>query len=193
MNHSKTSVCLLLLLFIPNFSFADDTPKATSLAEIKQICLAVALADFPIQQGKLHEQILGDLSKNIWSSWGTSRSVTEPKYKEDMTYWYWALTDPASPSGYYSIRLTYGKSAGKPEEIPIEAIEVLFDSPNHLRFAYEGSTVDKIIIPTLKTEMKKRGLTPRALAEEKRANAEEADKSWKEEEVRLESLKKDSK
>ena len=171
---------ILILLAVLNTAFANEPPKGASLQEINCLVQAINLTDFPIPHEKLNEYIFGDLRDRVFGSWGSERTI--PGHNESTTYWIWILTDPDNPSGFYSVRLNYGKPDG------IDSIEVLYTSQNRFRFVYEASPAEKLFVPKLKKEMRERGLTPRAMAKEIEARREEHMKSWKDEEKRLKAL-----
>ena len=156
-------ISIVLAVCSPILCLATEPKPGFSLVGIKQLALAVALADFPIPQGQLSDQIFGNLTKRAFGAWGSKLFITGTKQKSDFQQW--TLTDPDSPSGYYSARLTYGKFADTPDKIPILAIELLFTSPNHLHFVYEVPGTLQSMLPKLKATMKEHGQTPREFAE----------------------------
>ena len=174
---------ILLLLAVLNTAFANEPPKGVSLQEINCLVQAINLTDFPIPHAKLDEYIFGDLRDRVFGSWGSERTI--PGHNESTMYWIWILTNPDDASGFYSVRLNYGKIDG------IDSIEVLYTSQNRFRFAYEASPAEKLFVPKLKKEMRERGLTPRAMAKEIETRRDESMNALKEEEQRLKALPKE--
>lgn len=131
-------------------------PRWSTPAEIERLSLCIALADFPVKQGRLREVV--GVPQYVPPLWGSS-------WDAGSAFWIAALTDPESANGYYALRMVYKDNYAtlpEPEEFDVLALDVLFVAPNRMTFVSELNRVWRKNLPELKSEVRKRGITPRA-------------------------------
>lgn len=144
---------LAVLFFIPRGTATE--PRWSTPAEIERLSVAIALTDFPVRQGKLRDVVgLPQYAPPLWgSSWG-----------EGAAFNIAALSDPKSGNGYYALRIIYKdnyETLPEPAEFDVLGIDVLFVAPNKMTFVSELNRFWREMLPEFKSELKKRGLTPR--------------------------------
>jgi hypothetical protein len=148
---------LLVAISVGSQDVRATEKKLSSAADIERLALAIALTDFPIQQGKMVD-VIGDPSYSpmIWGS----------KAGDGPSYQLAALTDPKSPTGFFAVRCVYKKYDHPlpPEEIEVLSEEIIFIAPHQMTFVYEQKGVLEHMLPELKVKMKKMGLKPREFA-----------------------------
>jgi hypothetical protein len=74
---------------------------------------------------------------------------------------------PYADGGYYAARIIYGLAEPLPkaEDIPLEAIQVVYISENRLTFVYDAGKAVKNVLPDLKQKMQQGGISPIDFAE----------------------------
>ncbi len=124
--------------------------------QVERIALATLLADLSFTG--MRKTVIGLLQVAALGRIG---------YEHGRAYGIIALTDPKSPGGYHAVRIIYGLAEPLPkaEDIPLEAVEVVFISDTDWTFVYDPEKAMMHILPDLKRKMQQGGSSPLGFAE----------------------------
>jgi hypothetical protein len=140
---------------LPQIYCGDEMLRSTT--DIERLALSIALADFPMEQGRMADLI--GTPRYSPMKWGS-------KVNDGPDYQMAALTDPKSSTGFYALRFVYKNYNKLPPAAKIEVVslEIIFIAPNLMCFVHEQNPAWVKILPDLKAKMKKMGLKPREFA-----------------------------
>jgi hypothetical protein len=153
------TACLLLFVLLAHLggnAFAADSGALVAKEEVKRLILAVALLDYPIEQGKIRDAL--GIAKEVVPTWGGS-GLDEDKRG---TYWIWPLIRNDDGS-YYALKAIYSADTkGTTGRYPlITSMEVVYFAPSLGYFVADSNEFPLTIVQRLKTKMKSSGLTPK--------------------------------